>query len=378
MPREAPYRLAIANANVPDMLGSISHALGRRKINIHNMLNKSKGEMAYTLVDADSPVPAEALKELAGLTGVLAVRYLPVEWTELRSKSCAGDRRARRRARRARPAPRRARAEDRRAQRRRARLPAGARERDPAGAVSKCAARSPASASPRCSARSSRRAAASRRRSACPTSDPKGTFSEQAVRKHFGRAVDALPAASVDEAFRRCESGAAQFTVVPVENSTEGAVGRTLDLLVATPLRICGEIELRVHQNLMSRARDFRREEDLFPCAVARAVQRLAEPEPARRRARAGDLERRSGAARGGRGGRGGDRRRGRGRALPARRAGARDRGRSEQHHALPRARQPRARPDRHGTAPRSSCRPRTSPARCTRCSRRSRSTASA
>jgi D-3-phosphoglycerate dehydrogenase len=78
MAREAPYRLAIANANVPDMLGSISHALGRRKINIHNMLNKSKGEMAYTIVDADSPVPAEALKELESLTGVLAVRYLPV------------------------------------------------------------------------------------------------------------------------------------------------------------------------------------------------------------------------------------------------------------------------------------------------------------
>jgi chorismate mutase/prephenate dehydratase len=82
---------------------------------------------------------------------------------------------------------------------------------------------------------------------------PEGTFSEQAVRKHFGRAVEALPAASVDEAFRRCESGAAQFTVVPVENSTEGAVGRTLDLLVATPLRICGEIELRVQQNLLSK-----------------------------------------------------------------------------------------------------------------------------
>jgi chorismate mutase/prephenate dehydratase len=83
---------------------------------------------------------------------------------------------------------------------------------------------------------------------------PEGTFSEQAVRKHFGRAVEALPAASVDEAFRRCESGAAQFTVVPVENSTEGAVGRTLDLLLATPLRICAEIELRVHQNLLSRS----------------------------------------------------------------------------------------------------------------------------
>jgi chorismate mutase/prephenate dehydratase len=81
---------------------------------------------------------------------------------------------------------------------------------------------------------------------------PEGTFSEQAVRKHFGAAVEALPVPSVDEAFRRCESRAAQFTVVPAENSTEGVVGRTLDLLVATPLRICGEVELRVHQNLLS------------------------------------------------------------------------------------------------------------------------------
>ncbi len=79
MPREAPFRLAIANANVPDMLGRISHALGRRKINIHNMLNKSKGEMAYTLVDADSPVPSGVVDELCGLDGVLAVRYLPID-----------------------------------------------------------------------------------------------------------------------------------------------------------------------------------------------------------------------------------------------------------------------------------------------------------
>src|SRR6267142_1646041 len=79
MAREAPYRLAIANANVPDMLGAISHALGRRKINIHNMLNKSKGEMAYTLVDADSPVPASMVDELCQLKGVLAVRYLPAD-----------------------------------------------------------------------------------------------------------------------------------------------------------------------------------------------------------------------------------------------------------------------------------------------------------
>jgi D-3-phosphoglycerate dehydrogenase len=79
MSREAPYRLAIANANVPDMLGRISHALGKRKINIHNMLNKSKGDMAYTLVDTDTPVLAEVVKELEDLTGVLAVRYLPVD-----------------------------------------------------------------------------------------------------------------------------------------------------------------------------------------------------------------------------------------------------------------------------------------------------------
>ncbi|OFZ84647.1 MAG: 3-phosphoglycerate dehydrogenase [Betaproteobacteria bacterium RBG_16_66_20] len=79
MTRESPYRLAIANANVPNMLASISNAMGSRKINIHNMLNKSKGEMAYTLVDVDSPVPEAAIKELCGIKGVLAVRYLPVE-----------------------------------------------------------------------------------------------------------------------------------------------------------------------------------------------------------------------------------------------------------------------------------------------------------
>jgi D-3-phosphoglycerate dehydrogenase len=79
MPRESPYRLAIANANVPNMLASISNAMGSRKINIHNMLNKSKGEMAYTLVDVDSPVPDAAIKELCAIKGVLAVRYLPVE-----------------------------------------------------------------------------------------------------------------------------------------------------------------------------------------------------------------------------------------------------------------------------------------------------------
>jgi D-3-phosphoglycerate dehydrogenase len=79
MPRESPYRLAIANANVPNMLASISNSMGSRKINIHNMLNKSKKDMAYTLVDVDSAVPEAAIKELCAIQGVLSVRYLPVE-----------------------------------------------------------------------------------------------------------------------------------------------------------------------------------------------------------------------------------------------------------------------------------------------------------
>ncbi len=85
---------------------------------------------------------------------------------------------------------------------------------------------------------------------------PEGTFSEQAVRRQFGGGVEALPVLGIDEVFRRCESGAAQFAVVPAENSTEGAVGRTLDLLLVTPLRICGEVELQVQQCLMARAGD--------------------------------------------------------------------------------------------------------------------------
>ncbi|MGW8183038.1 MAG: 3-phosphoglycerate dehydrogenase family protein [Burkholderiales bacterium] len=78
MARESPFRLGIANANVPKMVGQISAAVGNARLNIHNMLNKSKGDMAYTLVDVDSPVNAEVIAEIAGIAGVLAVRYLPV------------------------------------------------------------------------------------------------------------------------------------------------------------------------------------------------------------------------------------------------------------------------------------------------------------
>lgn len=83
---------------------------------------------------------------------------------------------------------------------------------------------------------------------------PLGTFSESAAVKHFGHAARLLPQTSFDDVFREVESGHAQYAVVPVENSTEGVVGRTMDLLLATPLMICGEVVLRVHQNLLSRA----------------------------------------------------------------------------------------------------------------------------
>jgi D-3-phosphoglycerate dehydrogenase len=78
MQRESPYRVAIANANVPNMLGQMSTAMAKAGLNIHNMLNKSRGEMAYTLVDVDSPVPADAIDTIRRIEGVLAIRYLPL------------------------------------------------------------------------------------------------------------------------------------------------------------------------------------------------------------------------------------------------------------------------------------------------------------
>ncbi|MDR1995938.1 prephenate dehydratase [Azonexus sp.] len=85
---------------------------------------------------------------------------------------------------------------------------------------------------------------------------PLGTFSESAATKHFGHAAKLQPQASIDDVFREVESGHAHYAVVPVENSTEGAVGRTMDLLLGTPLKICGEVVLRIHQNLLSRETD--------------------------------------------------------------------------------------------------------------------------
>jgi chorismate mutase/prephenate dehydratase len=83
---------------------------------------------------------------------------------------------------------------------------------------------------------------------------PPGTFSEEAVVKHFGGSVQGLPCGSIDETFHSVESGAAAYGMVPVENSTEGAVGRTNDLLFLKPATICGEVMLPVHQCLMNRS----------------------------------------------------------------------------------------------------------------------------
>lgn len=77
MERESPFRIAVANANVPNLLGQISTCMANAGLNIHNMVNKSRGEMAYTLVDTDNPVPAETITAIAGISGVLMVRYLP-------------------------------------------------------------------------------------------------------------------------------------------------------------------------------------------------------------------------------------------------------------------------------------------------------------
>jgi D-3-phosphoglycerate dehydrogenase len=79
MIRESPYRVAIANSNVPNMLGQISLAMGHGGLNIHNMVNKSRGEMAYTLVDVDSPVPEAAVAAIGAIEGVLSVRAIPSE-----------------------------------------------------------------------------------------------------------------------------------------------------------------------------------------------------------------------------------------------------------------------------------------------------------
>lgn len=79
MPRESGFRVAIANANVPNMVGQISTAMAEARLNISNMMNKAKGDVAYTLVDVDSKVPQKVIDAIVRIDGVLAVRYIPME-----------------------------------------------------------------------------------------------------------------------------------------------------------------------------------------------------------------------------------------------------------------------------------------------------------
>ena len=83
---------------------------------------------------------------------------------------------------------------------------------------------------------------------------PAGTFTESAAKKHFGSAPSFTPFLTIDDVFRAVEAGQADYGVAPIENSTEGSVGRTLDKMLTSPLMICGEVNLRIHQNLMSKA----------------------------------------------------------------------------------------------------------------------------
>ncbi len=80
---------------------------------------------------------------------------------------------------------------------------------------------------------------------------PQGTFTQAAAQKHFGHSVDTVAMDGIDDVFREVEAGAADYGVVPVENSTEGVISHTLDLFQGSSLNICGEVELRIHHHLL-------------------------------------------------------------------------------------------------------------------------------
>ncbi|HHM05109.1 MAG TPA: prephenate dehydratase [Gammaproteobacteria bacterium] len=83
---------------------------------------------------------------------------------------------------------------------------------------------------------------------------PEGTFTQAAALKHFGHSVATVAQQTIDEVFRDVEAGASHYGVVPVENSTEGVVTHTLDMFLNSPLKIVGEVQLRIHHSLLSKA----------------------------------------------------------------------------------------------------------------------------
>ena len=93
---------------------------------------------------------------------------------------------------------------------------------------------------------------------------PRGTFSQTAAIKHFGHAAKTVDCTTFDDVFRKAEAGMADYAIVPVENSTEGAVGRNLDLLLNTALKICGEITLPIHHCFLSQQTDITKISHVF------------------------------------------------------------------------------------------------------------------
>jgi chorismate mutase/prephenate dehydratase len=85
---------------------------------------------------------------------------------------------------------------------------------------------------------------------------PEGTYTQDAALKHFGHSVSLKPLAAIDEIFRDVEAGSADFGVVPVENSTEGAINHTLDMFMRSPVKICGDVELPIHHQLLASGDD--------------------------------------------------------------------------------------------------------------------------
>ena len=111
---------------------------------------------------------------------------------------------------------------------------------------------------------------------------PEGTFTQSAVLKHFGHSVRALSLPTIEEVFHEVEGGVADFGVVPVENSTEGTVTNTLDMFLSSPLKICGEVELRIRQHLMGRMKNIRDIERIcsHPQSLAQCRAWLAQSVP--------------------------------------------------------------------------------------------------
>lgn len=111
---------------------------------------------------------------------------------------------------------------------------------------------------------------------------PEGTFSQQAVYKHFGHSVRALPLPAISEVFEEVQAGHADFGVVPIENSTEGTVNNTLDMFLNSSLKICGEVELRIHQHLMGKMKGLEKIERVcsHPQSLAQCRQWLDEHMP--------------------------------------------------------------------------------------------------